>query len=238
MESNSKAPAGNGSDLLYEVSKVITSNLFLEQILKNLVELIAQQTGSKICSMMLLDEKKQYLQIKATQSLSKAYSEKPPLKVSQSLSGRALVEKKPVTALDVTREPSYQYPEIAREIGIRSVAVIPMISANTPIGVINCYTEEEHAFSEDELQKLTVVANLAALAITNTRLADERDQAYEQLETRKKVEKAKGIIMKRQNVPEDVAYRLLQKTSMDRRVSIGEVADIVIVADGISPNSK
>lgn len=236
MESQNASGSENSSDLLYEVSKVITSNLFLEEILKNVVELIAQQTGSKICSMMLLDEKKQFLTIKATQSLSTAYSKKPPIKISKSLSGRALIEKQPVTCLDVTQEPSYQYPDVARIIGIKSVAVVPMFSGDVPIGVINCYTEKEHEFSDYELQKLKVVANLAALAITNTRYADERDQAYEQLETRKKVEKAKGIIMRRQNVSEDIAYRLLQKTSMDRRISLGEVADIVIVAEGISSN--
>jgi len=139
--------------------------------------------------------------------------------------------------LDVTLEPSYQYPEVAKSLGIRSLAVIPMFNQNIPIGVINCYTENEHIFTEDELQKLTAVGNLAALSIANMRLTHERDQAYQQLEIRKKVEKAKGIIMKRQSVSEDIAYRLLQKTSMDKRINIGEVADIVIVADSISANS-
>jgi len=94
MEESDSSPGSEPTDLLYEVSKVVTSDLYLEQILKSVVNLTAQQTGSKICSLMLLDEKKQFLSIEATQSLSKEYCEKPPVKVSQSLCGRALIEKK------------------------------------------------------------------------------------------------------------------------------------------------
>jgi len=234
MQERNSATMPQERNFIYEVSQVINSDLFLEQILEDVVKLTAQQTGSKICSMMLLDDHKQYLSIKATQSLSKEYKNKPPVKVTQSLSGRALIQKQPIQVLDVVADPAYQYPQVARAIGIRSLAAIPMYYQNTPIGVINCYTEDEHIFSPDELQKLSAVASLAALAISNVRLTGERDQAYQELETRKKVEKAKGIIMKRQNVTEDVAYRLLQKTSMDKRIGLGEVAEIVIVADGIS----
>ena len=59
--------------LLYEVSRAITSNRYLEEILLLVVSLTAELMHSKICSLMLLDEQKQELVIKATQSLSEHY---------------------------------------------------------------------------------------------------------------------------------------------------------------------
>ena len=61
-------------DLLSEISRTIVSDYYLKEILQLIVTMTAQVMGSKICSIMLLDEKKQELVIAATQSLSKEYS--------------------------------------------------------------------------------------------------------------------------------------------------------------------
>ncbi len=219
--------------LLYEVSRAIVSNRYLEEILSLVVGLTSELMGSKICSLMLLDEEKQELVIKATQSLNEDYRSKPPIKVGESVSGRAVQKKQPITVLDVTREDGYKYPEIARKEGLRSLIAIPMLIKNRVIGVLNCYTATEHAFSEDETQVLVGVANQAAIAIENTRLLADKVAALEELETRKKVERAKGILMKRHRIGETEAYRMLQKQSMDKRYSLKEIAEAIIVSEDI-----
>ena len=226
--------AKQGFALLYEVSRAIVSNHYLEEILFLVVGLTAELMGSKICSLMLLDEKKQELVIKATQSLSETYRSKPPLKVGESVSGWAVREKRPITVADVTSEAGYKYPEIARAEGLRSLIAVPMMIKNRVIGVLNCYTATEHQFTEDEIQVLVGVANQAAVAIDNTRLLAEKVAAVEDLETRKKVERAKGILMKRHGVGETEAYRMLQKQSMDKRHSLKEIADAIIVSEEIA----
>ena len=54
----------------------------------------------------------------------------------------------------------------------------------------------------------------------------------ERLETRKAVEKAKGVLMKKLKISEAEAFRWIQKTAMDRRLGMREVADAVVVALG------
>lgn len=223
-----------GLALLYEVSRALVSNRYLEEILSLVVGWTAEVIGSKICSLMLLDESGHELVIKATQSLSEAYRSKPPIKVGESVSGRVVQLKQPVTVLDVRKEPGYKYPEIARKEGLASLVAVPMMVKERVIGVLNCYTTEARTFSEHEILLLRGVANQAALAIENTRLLADKVLAQEALEGRKKVERAKGILMRRLSVTENEAYRMLQKQSMEKRRSLKEVAEAIILSEEIA----
>ena len=234
QEESQLKKARQGFTLLFEVSRAVVSNRYLEEILSLVVGLTAEVIGSKICSLMLLDEERQELVIKATQSLSEAYRSKPPIKVGESVSGRAVGTRQPITVLDVKQERGYKYPEIARQEGLTSLVAVPMRIKDRVRGVLNCYTTEEHEFTQEEIQLLQGVANQAALAIENTRLLAEKVASQEALETRKKVERAKGILMKRHHVDEAEAYRMLQKQSMDKRHSLREIAEAIIVSEDIA----
>ncbi|MEI8013097.1 MAG: ANTAR domain-containing protein, partial [Candidatus Omnitrophota bacterium] len=84
----------------------------------------------------------------------------------------------------------------------------------------------------DEIGVFQMVANQAAVAVENTKLMEESLKAKEALETRKQVERAKGVLMKMQNISEDEAYRLIHKKSMDSCRSMKEIADsILLMAD-------
>jgi response regulator NasT len=62
-------------------------------------------------------------------------------------------------------------------------------------------------------------------------LRDERDTAAQNLETRKLVDRAKGILMKRLGLDESAAHKRLQTESQKRRVSINEIAKKVIESE-------
>ena len=62
-------------------------------------------------------------------------------------------------------------------------------------------------------------------------LVEENQQLTQTLETRKLVEKAKGILMKRLGLDEPLAHRRLQQESQKRRISIAELAKKVIESE-------
>ena len=216
-------------DLLSEVSRTIVSDYYLKEILQLIVTMTAKVMDSKICSIMLLDEKKEELIIAATQSLSQDYVTKPNLKVGQSVSGRVVLEKRPITVVNVTNEPGFMFPDVARKEGIVSLLSVPMMIKDRAMGVINSYTQSEHVFKKEEIDILQTVANQAAVAIENTHLSQEIFAAKEALEARKTVERAKGILMKELGVSEDEAYKKIHKKSMDLRKTMKEVADAIIL---------
>jgi len=217
-------------DLLSEVSRTIVSDHYIKEILHLIVTMTAKVMDSKICSVMLLDEKKEELVIAATQSLSNTYVNKPNLKVGQSISGKVVLEKKPLSVLDVTKEPGYMIPDVARNEGFVSLLSVPMMIKDQVLGVINSYTTREHVFTKEEIDILQAVANQAAVAIENTNLSHEILAAKEALESRKLVERAKGILMRELSLNEDEAYRKIHKKSMDTRKTMKEVAEAIILA--------
>ena len=155
---------------LSEISRTITSDMYLEEILQLIVAMTAETMNFKICSIMLLDESKEELVIKATQSKSKAYTRKPNVKLTESVAGRAVIERRPITVRDVRKTPGYQYPDIARKEGLCSLISLPLIVKKEIIGVLNCYTARPHEFTEDEISLCQALANQAAISIQNARL--------------------------------------------------------------------
>jgi two-component sensor histidine kinase/putative methionine-R-sulfoxide reductase with GAF domain len=153
-----------------EVSKTITSNLYLEEILQLIVAMTARTFDFRICSIMLLEGETQELVIKATQSKSRDYLTKPNLKLGESVAGRAVLEGQVLTILDVKRAPQYRFPDIAEKEGLCSMVCIPLISRERAIGVLNCYTSRPKVFSQEEIHTLQTVANQAAIAIENAKL--------------------------------------------------------------------
>jgi AmiR/NasT family two-component response regulator len=115
--------------------------------------------------------------------------------------------------------------------GLVSLLSVPMSVRDRVIGVINCYTSAAHSFTETEQNLFTTVANQAAVAIFNTELIVQSRVIQEELETRKLVERAKDILIRRRNLSGEEAFRWIQKRSMDSRKSMREVAEAVLLSE-------
>ena len=217
-------------ETLSQVSKAIVSNKYLEEILYLIVTMTEEMMNSKICSIMLLDEEKKELLVKDTKNLTEEYRKKPNLKIGQGISGHVVKGKMPITVFDVTTETDYIYPELAKKEGLCSLLSVPMMIKDRVIGVINSYTAYPHKFSDEEIKIMQAVANQAAVAIENTRLFDKTVEMEEALETRKSVERAKGILAKGHNISEQEAFRLMQMQSMNSRKSMKGIAEAIILA--------
>jgi len=215
---------------LTKISKAIASDIYLEDILRLIVTVTAEMMGSNICSLMLIDEQKNELVIRATQSVSEEYNKKPPLKLGEGIAGKVVKENKPIAIKDVTKEKEYKHKDIAKKEDLCSLLCVPLAAKGKVIGVINCYTSKPHDFTETEINILTSVANQAAVAIENAELIVKSKVIQEELEIRKRIERAKGILMKEEGLTEEEAYLKIRKYSMDSRKTMREVAEAIILA--------
>jgi len=218
---------------LNKISSAITSDLYLEDMLKLVVTLTANVMQAKICALWLLDERKKELKIRATQALSKAYLKERAIKVGEGIVGFVAKEKKPIAILDVQKDKRYKEAKLAKKENLVSMLSVPMMVKKKVIGVINLYTTSLHRFTRSERELLQTVANQAAVAIENTELMVKTKVIQEELEARKKIERAKGILMKEQNFSEEAAYNLLRKSSMDKRVPMKDIAEAIILSSEI-----
>ncbi|OGW83654.1 MAG: histidine kinase [Omnitrophica bacterium RIFCSPLOWO2_01_FULL_45_10] len=228
---NSRASHTKQLEAISKVSRTITSSLYLEDILKLVVTVTAEIMNSKICSLMLIDEKTRELVLKATQSMSEIYNKKAHLKMGEGIAGKVALENKPIAVYDITKEPEYKFKDIAKKEGLMSLLSVPLTVKDRVIGVLNNYTSYPHKFTKDEINILTTVANQAAIVIENAELMVKTKVVQEELEARKLIEKAKGLLMREQGFSEEEAFRKIQKQSMDMRKSMREIAEAIILID-------
>lgn len=66
------------------------------------------------------------------------------------------------------------------------------------------------------------------------KLKEENERLRRALEERKLIDKAKGILMKKEGLLEEGAYRRIQKLSMDRRRKMAEIAEAIILAEEVA----
>jgi len=216
---------------LTKISEAITSDLYLEDILKLIVTVTAEAMNSKICSLMLLDETKKELTVKATQSISEDYNKKPNVKLGEGIAGLVAQQGKPLTSLDVRGDERYLNRDLAKKENLCSLLSVPLIFKGRTIGVLNSYTATPHKFTKNEINILKSVANQAAIVIENFRLIVESKVIKEELESRKAIERAKGILMKQQGISEKDAYEKIRKYSMDNRKTMREVSEAIILSE-------
>jgi len=160
---------------LLEISKAIASGLYLEDVLRLIVTVTANLMDSKICSLWILDEKDQKLNLKATQSISEEYLKERSLAIGEGVVGHVALYNQPMAIPNVLEEPLYKEKELAKKEGLVSMLSVPMCIKDRVIGVINCYTSYPHSFSKSEEEMLTTVANQAALCIENSGLMETLD---------------------------------------------------------------
>jgi len=220
-------------EALSKVASLITSGLYLEELLRLIVQVTAEVTNSKISSLMLLDPEKKELMVRATQSISEAYNKKPNIKLGQGIAGIVAKTSKAICVPDVRVDERYLSRDIAKTEGLCSLACVPLVVKSRVIGVLNCYTSRKHKFSAQEMDLLTALANQAAIAIENAELDLRARSAEEALTTRKLVERAKDILSQEANISPVEAYRLIQKQSMDSRKTMRDVAEAIILAKEI-----
>jgi signal transduction protein with GAF and PtsI domain len=219
---------------LTDISRAITSDLYLEDILKLIVMVTAKVTGVEICSLWLIDESEdpKKIRLKATQAIDPEYVKDRSLTMEEGVVGYVATHNQPLMVKDVLKESRFKEKEMAKKLGLVSMLGIPLqVGDEKVIGVLNCFTAEPHDFSETEINLIKAVANQAAVAILNTELMVKTKVIQEELETRKLVERAKEILMRRRNMKADEAYRWIQKRSMDSRKSMRHVVEAILLSE-------
>jgi signal transduction protein with GAF and PtsI domain len=221
---------------LMDISHAITSDFYLEDILKLIVMVTAKVTGVEICSLWLIDDRvtPKTIRLKATQSIDPDYLKDRSLNMNEGVVGYVASHNEPLIISNVLEEPRFKEKDMAKKLGLVSMVSVPMhVKEDKVIGVLNCFTAKPHDFSETEVNLITTVANQAAVAIVNTELMVKTKVIQEELETRKLVERAKEVLMRRRDMTGEQAYRWMQKRSMDSRKSMRHMAEAILLSEEI-----
>jgi signal transduction histidine kinase len=172
---------------LASVSRTINSTLNLDEALRVITKEGCELMRARMCSLMLLDETRGWLDVRASFGAGDAYIKKPRLAVEESLIGVVVRRKKPLQALNVQTDSRYQNLELARREGLVSLLSVPLIFSGQVIGVLSVYTARPYHFSNEEVKILGALAELSAIAIEKARLYERVVDVEEQLRQNEKL---------------------------------------------------
>lgn len=172
---------------LVSVGQTINSTLNLDDALLVITREGCQLMEAKMCSLLMLDDTRQWLDLKASFGAGDAYLQKPRLGVEESLLGMVMRRKKPVQVENVQTSSRYQHIEIARREGLVSLLSVPLLFGGEAIGTLSVYTGVLHSFSNEEIRILSALAELSAIAIEKARLYERIVDVEEQLRRNEKL---------------------------------------------------
>lgn len=164
---------------LYQAALAFSSSLELQEVLQTVVTNITKTMRVKACSLRLLDKRTGQLKLSANYGLSGGYLAKGPVDVEHSPIDSEALCGEPVVIKDVSTDKRFQYQEAAKREGIVSALCVPLEVHGRAIGVMRVYTGEQCIFHEDDIQFLSVLASLAALAIENANLYESLKRSYD-----------------------------------------------------------
>jgi len=164
---------------LHQAALTISSSLELSQVLQSVVTSITEAMQVKACVLRLLDPNTGQLRLSAVCGLSSEYLAKGPVSVTDSPIDSEALRGSPVFVADASTDNRFQYKEAARQEGLVSILCVPLEVHGEAIGIMRVYTDTPTNFHQDDIQFLSVLASLAALAIENARLYESVKSTYD-----------------------------------------------------------
>ena len=239
-------PPSSQIALLHRVSNIVSSELSLDEMLGEIVGLTVQVTECDACLVYLIERETHEIVLRASQVPHQTDLGNIRLKVGEGITGW-VVEHRSVVALSENAAADRRFKKFQAlvEDTYEAFLSVPLVSGGDVIGVINVHHREPHYHGPDEVSVLTFVGEQMGGAITksflaeeNARLQEESAEMRRQLETRKIVERAKGILQHRHTLTEEEAYLRLRNESRRLRRPMRELAEAIILSEDLSRKSE
>ncbi len=231
--------------LLHRTSRIVSSGLMLEGILEELIKITGEVTQCDACLVYLPDESTGDVVLRASQLPHRTEMGKLRLKKGEGVTGW-VAEHKTVVALSCQAAIDHRFRSFSAlvEDTYEAFLSVPLISGGEVIGVLNVHHKEPHSHTPTEIALLSFVGEQMGSAITmsrlaerNARLREEADEIRQQLETRKMVERAKGILQRMYGLTEEEAYQRLRNESRRLRRPVRELAEAILLVESLGQES-
>ncbi len=167
---------------LVQVGQIINSTLGVDEALQVITREARNLLQAKMCSLMMVDETGEWLDLRACHGAGERYRSKPRLSVAESFAGIVVRRCKPMQVENVQMSGRYQNISLAREEHLVSLLSVPLLYGGRATGTLNVYTGEPHTFSDEEVRVLSAFAELSALTLEKARLYERLMVVEEQLQ--------------------------------------------------------
>jgi signal transduction protein with GAF and PtsI domain len=217
-------------DALHEIGSSIAASDPLHAVLDRLVQFISAIVGGDSCFVYVLEGEE--LVLRASKTPHSDVVDCLTLRVGEGITGWVAEHRRPVAVgRRAWEDPRFQTFNELPEDRYEAFLSVPVLSRGKLVGVINVQHRESHEHGRDEIQLISTLGFIVGAEIEMARLEGENVELTEQLETRKVVDRAKGILQRDLGLSEEAAHLAIQRQSRQRRKSKKEIAEAIVLAD-------
>src|SRR3954451_2531500 len=232
--------------LLHRVSNIVSSERSLDEMLGEIIGLMVQVTDCDACLVYLIEKETGDIVLQASQVPHAADLGNLRMAMGEGVTGW-VVEHKSVVALPSNAVADHRFKRFPAlvEDTYEAFLSVPLISGGDMVGVINVHHRDVHQHTPEQIGLVTFIGEQMGGAITralladqNARLLEETQEMKRQLETRKLVERAKGILQSKYKLTEEEAYLRLRNESRRLRRPMRDLAEAITLAEDLSRKAE
>jgi signal transduction protein with GAF and PtsI domain len=219
--------------VLHGMASRMASAVALPKVLAEVMEFATSVVRCDSCFIYVLEGDE--LVLRASKNPHPEAVNRLKLKLGEGITGWVAQHQRAVSVPQrAFGDPRFQFFNQLPEDRFEAFLSVPILSRGRMVGVINLQNRLPHVYSHRETSLMTTIGFLVGAEIEMARLESENSQLAGRLETRKLVERAKGILQRDLKISEEQAYVMLQRESQQRRRSMKEIADAIILSDSLT----
>jgi uroporphyrinogen-III synthase len=219
-------------EFLLEMASRMAAADPLHEVLARVVEFAASVVNCDSCFLYALEQDE--LILRASKNAHPEVVDRLRLRLGQGITGWVAEHRKPVAvAMNAHQDPRFQLFKELPEDRFQAFLSVPVLCRGRVVGVINLQNREPHEYTDREIKLISTIGFLVGAEIEMARLESENLYLSEKLETRKLIERAKGILQRELKLTEEDAYLTLQRQSRQRRKSMKDVAEAIVLGEDV-----
>lgn len=219
-------------DFLHEISSRMAAADSLHLVLDRIVDFIASVIPCDSCFLYVLEGEN--LMLRASKNPHADLIDHIGVQVGQGVTGWVAKHRQPVAiASAASSDPRFKAFKNIPEDHFEAMLCTPILCAGRVVGVINLQHRMSYRHTNEQVRLLSTLGFLVGAEIERARLETENTQLTSRLETRKAVDRAKSVLQRDLSLNEEDAYQMMQKESRQRRKSMREIADAILLAEDL-----
>src|SRR5215472_1237555 len=219
-------------DFLHEIGSRMAAADPLHVVLNRIVDFACSLIKCDSCFVYVLEDNQ--LVLRASKNPHSDIVDHLGIWLGQGITGWVGWHREPVAIpARALQDPRFKRFKNLLEDSFEAFLSVPILCRSKLVGVINLQHRKPYYHTEQEVRLLSAVGYLVGAEIERARLESENLELSDRLESRKHIERAKGVLQRDFGMDEDSAYRAMQRESRQRRKSMREIAEAVLLNEDL-----
>lgn len=229
-------PLAGEMDFLHEIGRRMAAADPIHTVLQRIVDFVLAVIPCDSCFIYVLEREE--LVLRASKNPHADLVDHLGIRLGQGITGWVAEHREPVAiSSKAMHDPRFKIFKDLPEDQFEALLSCPILCANRVVGVINLQHRRPYHHKPEQVRLLSMIGFLVGAEIERARLEDENVELVDRLETRKAVERAKGILQRALEIDEDAAYRTMIRESRQRRKPMREIAEAIIIGEDLRRSS-